>query len=362
MKIKSTYGSIADIVEDPDNLRLPRDENRIKRGTSRYFWIIATTSSIAAFCLTVKLLPVRYDIAVGNTLRSNLENTAVQTNDEANIKQQFDEFVMKHGKVYKDDHEYLARYELFKNNLAVIDLRNAEEIASGGYAVHGINKFADYSKEEIADFLKLAIPYRSNPEEDQAPELFTSATFSDWRRSYVTAVKDQGKCGSCWAFSAAEQIESDAIRLIPGFDKSLNLAPQQLIDCDGYDSGCKGGWVQNAWKYVQNAGGVEFNNDYPYASKKNNCSANSGKFVLGISSYNGFFNSRKWMLPYVLNTGPLAVCLYADTIVTYTGGIITSCPSTTCDHAVQIVGVNTTSSPPYWIVGFSYFVFLHATN
>jgi len=150
-----------------------------------------------------------------------------------------------------------------------------------------------------------------------------------------------------------EEIESDAIRLVPGLDRTLSLAPQQLVDCDSVDHGCNGGWMANAWKYVQNAGGVEFNDDYPYtASQSPMCSTDSGKFIVGLSGYVGINNNEAWMQNYVLTTGPLSVCIYASSLQSYSEGIVTSCPSTACNHAVQIVGLNTTSSPPYWIVRY----------
>merc|ERR1711964_839780 len=78
-----------------------------------------------------------------------------------------------------------------------------------------------------------------------------------------TAVKNQGQCGSCWAFSTTEQIESDTF-LSTG--TLYTLAPQQIVSCDTVDLGCNGGNPINAYSYVSGAGGLEYSNDYPYTS------------------------------------------------------------------------------------------------
>ena len=352
--MKLSYGSIQDSQSDA-NIRSTTDTTWSKT-SFRFLGVVVIVIVFTALGLTAKLMPQRSNAILRNHKLPNLLHSEESIKDENYLKQIFDEFVTKYGKEYGSDSEYFRRYEIFKKNLAIIDMRNAKENANGGLAVHGVTKFTDYTEDEFNGLLKLTLPPPSESENNSEPEFkATSATFSDWRQTYVTAVKDQGQCGSCWAFSAAEQIESDAIRTLSGFDSSLNLAPQQMVDCDSNDGGCDGGWMYDAWDYVQQAGGMEFNYDYPYTATEGTCSTDSSKFILGISSYNGYFNNEAWMQNYVLTTGPLSVCLYASTLSSYGGGIITTCPSTSCNHAVQIVGLNAASSPPYWIVGF--FVF-----
>jgi len=81
--------------------------------------------------------------------------------------------------------------------------------------------------------------------------------------TYTTPVKNQGYCGSCWAFSATEQIESDCI-LQTGTE--LILAPQQITSCDKTSFGCNGGLTERAYDYVIRAGGIENETEYPYTS------------------------------------------------------------------------------------------------
>lgn len=96
----------------------------------------------------------------------------------------------------------------------------------------------------------------------------TSTIDVDWRGVYTTPVKNQGYCGSCWAFSATEQIESDCI-IQTGTE--LILAPQQITSCDKTSFGCNGGLTERAYDYVIRAGGLENETEYPYTSGKSAC-------------------------------------------------------------------------------------------
>jgi C1A family cysteine protease len=169
-----------------------------------------------------------------------------------------------------------------------------------------------------------------------------------------------GYCGSCWAFAATEQIESDAIRA--GFwHPNMTLSPQQIVDCDSkmngapqYSFGCYGGYPEYAYSYVQFAGGLVTEAAYPYTSgwtgTNGTCkvpSTNGRKIT--VQSYSQVIGEAN-MVNYVLNTGPLAVYVVADFgWQTYRGGgIISKCSGTITNHVVQAVGVDTVNG--YWIL------------
>ena len=348
-----SYDSIPDIGNYSDKSRVQaRDSNWLKARNYQILAAILVVTSVIALTVAARRIPNSSNISFKNhgSIDSSAGTFTVQLDDQ---KQLFDEFALKYGKMYSSESEYASRFEIFKKNLAVMQLRAAEEKASGGLVVHGITKFADLSQEEFESLLKLTPPAKNKMQENYVPAQLeaTSVTSSDWRNSYVTAIKSQGACGSVWAFAAIEQLESDSIRLLSGFDKSLNLSPQQLIDCDTNDGGCNGGWMENAWNYIENAGGVEFAYDYPITGTSSSCTANSKKFTLGLSSYTSNYNSEAWMQSYVLNTGPLTACMYfSSSMGSYAGGIITTCDSTACNMAVQLVGINTVAATPYWIV------------
>jgi len=171
----------------------------------------------------------------------------------------------------------------------------------------------------------------------------------DWSGKLTSAVKDQGYCGSCWAFSATEQIESDSIRTL-GAKTTDILSPEQITQCDSTSSGCNGGWTEHAYNYVKRAGGIETEGDYPYTSSKGvtgTCHEDKSKFKVKVNGYTTIKGEDK-MATYVQSTGPLSVCVDANSWNSYTGGIMSVCGQSV-DHCVQAVGVDA-SAKGYWKV------------
>jgi len=170
----------------------------------------------------------------------------------------------------------------------------------------------------------------------------------DWTGIYTTAVKNQGYCGSCWAFSATEQIESDSMRTL---GTSYVLSPEQITQCDQTSLGCNGGWSEHAYNYVSRAGGIETDANYPYTSYlgvTGTCHSDSSLFVISVSDYTTIADESS-MASYVQTTGPLSVCLDAESWNSYTGGIMKVCGDNV-DHCVQAVGVDASTVGGYWIV------------
>jgi len=247
--------------------------------------------------------------------------------------------------------EETHRFQVFLENLKVADHRNALELKNGGSAVHGVTHLSDLTSLEFETQFLTADP--SMKSEDGSAEVVTITrpvelgTVVDWTGKLTTPVKDQGYCGSCWAFSATEQIESDAMRTLK---VTYQLSPEQITQCDTTSSGCNGGWTEHAYKYVTKAGGIETNADYPYTSYSGTtgtCKATASKYVIGVSSYKTI-SGESSMASYVQSTGPLSVCLDANNFNSYKGGIMTTCGKQV-DHCVQAVGVDTSSSG-YWKV------------
>lgn len=260
----------------------------------------------------------------------------------------FEEFKREHNRNYATMEEEVERFGHFLDNLKLADERNEKERLNNGTATHGITRFSDMSQEEfVKNFLASKIE-PSGAKIVDVPKYTGSSSAQDWTGTYTTPVKNQAQCGSCWAFSATEQIESDTMRTL---DKTYILGPQQLVSCTPFPSmGCNGGWTENAYKYVEKAGGIEQESDYPYTSKTGKtgqCQADPSKYVVTVDEYYGV-NGEQNMADYMLGTGPLSVCLDANSWNTYTGGIMKVCGNQV-DHCVQAVGVDT-SSNGFWKV------------
>lgn len=134
----------------------------------------------------------------------------------------------------------------------------------------GVNQYSDLSEEEWSNFLTL----KSNAE--IAPRLLVSDFFGDeepvdWRKNNaVNKVKDQGNCGSCWAFSAIGALESAYVIDNDLKKPIINFSEQQLVDCDYSCYGCQGGLMKNAFDYFKNNYIVE-ESDYSYTAARGIC-------------------------------------------------------------------------------------------
>jgi len=259
-------------------------------------------------------------------------------------------FQKTYDKSYTDA-EFPKRLEIFTNNIERVNKLNAEHILIGGEAVHGVTKFSDLTPEEFKSMYLTYVP-RNASEIEHRPQLVLDGPMAadvDWRtKGAVTAVKDQGQCGSCWAFSATEAIESYFF-LKKG--QLVTLSPQQITSCDKVDGGCNGGWPYRAYQYVKSVGGLESSADYPYTSgsgQTGTCKFVSSKVVAGtgLTGYTAIPQSES-QLQTALNNGPASVCVAADAFQSYRGGILRSCPGS-IDHCVQAVGYDSTAN--FWIV------------
>jgi len=268
------------------------------------------------------------------------------------IEHAFQNWMVKYDKHYTDA-EYPNKLAAFAENVEKVNRQNAEHILLAGYGVFGTNSpFMDLTASE---FKGMYLNYVPNPNNSDMPHVVPTlpegveavASSIDWRNfGAVTPVKDQGQCGSCWAFAATDAIESYAF--LSGKSPLQVLSTQQIVSCSKQDFGCQGGWTEYAYDYVVSAGGIELDSSYPYTSGihgvTGKCSVNSGLFAQSITGYKMVATGES-NLATALNSGPPAICLAADAFQTYTGGILTSCPGSV-DHCVQAVGY----TPTYWIV------------
>jgi len=171
----------------------------------------------------------------------------------------------------------------------------------------------------------------------------------DWTGKATTPVKNQGQCGSCWAFSAVEQIESD---LILQHGVKVELAPQELVDCTSRGSGsrrngCNGGEPYAGYRVIQALGGIEKEGDYRYTARNGVCKYSHDKAAVQVTDFKSVGRgSESDMKRYIASTGPLSICVDASSWQTYRRGVMSRCGQQT-DHCVQLVGYGVSGSS-YW--------------
>jgi len=261
-------------------------------------------------------------------------------------------FETQFGKTYPSVAERHHRIKIFHENLRLVEEMNA--LHDG--PVFGVTKFMDLTPEEFkAKFLNY-IPGNFSTEGRQydfsAHAAQTAPATRDWRETtdVITPVKNQEQCGSCWAFSATESIESAWV--LAGKSQVI-LGPQQIVDCDTNDGGCNGGNTETAYEYVIKAGGQELEKSYPYTGTNDACRFHSDLVAASITNWKYISQSASQeltnMLDYVGSTGPVSVCVDAAPWQYYTGGVLKTCGQAV-DHCVQVVGYMTQSSLPVWIV------------
>jgi len=283
---------------------------------------------------------------------------ACETDLDALIFQQFQKFIKKFQKKYDSINEFLARYEVFRRN--VMETFKEEN----SLYQTGITKFSDLTKQEFArTYLNLNYDAMAMANFDPTIVKVSNAAPSsyDWRDyGRVSPVKDQGSCGSCWAFATVANLEG-LYYAKKGVMKTFS--EQMLVDCDTSDSGCNGGLMEYAFAWLKKNGGIMLDSDYPYRGYKQSCKSDKTKYVdMTVTGYKKLGSSYStWsavdedeVKEFLYETGPLAIALNADPLQTYSSGILdvtsAKCPTSGINHAVTLVGYGTQSSTPYWIV------------
>jgi len=251
--------------------------------------------------------------------------------------------------------EFQTRFEAFMENMDFIEAWNSNPLA---HRV-GLNIFSDLTNAEYQSIFlgtHITVPRSSFVEtfEGVLPE----ATNLDWTtRGYVTGVKDQGQCGSCWSFSATGAMEGAHFKATGNL---VGLSEQNLMDCStAYgNQGCQGGLMDWAFAYVIANKGIDSESSYPYTTADGtSCHYNSANNVANIKSYTDVATGNEAALLSALSSvGPISVAIDAsqNSFQSYQSGVYydAACSSTRLDHGVLVVGYGTddASGNAYWIV------------
>ncbi|KAL9257253.1 Cysteine proteinase RD21A-like protein [Drosera capensis] len=275
------------------------------------------------------------------------------------IAQLFQQWSQKHGKVYRHAKEAARRRENFKWNLQYVIEKNSKRNAATDHTV-GLNRFADLSNQEFKEMYlsKVKKPAYKNMNRTRIMRQgrlrsCDAPSSLDWRKKgVVTGVKDQGDCGSCWAFSSTGAIEG--INAITTGDL-VSLSEQELVSCDSTNYGCEGGYMDYAFEWVISNGGIDTESDYPYTGEDGTCDTSKEETkVVSINGYEDIDQSDSALLCGTV-TQPISVGIDGSAIdfQLYTGGIYDGdCSSDPddIDHAVLIVGYGSEGDEDYWIV------------
>ena len=246
----------------------------------------------------------------------------------------FVNWASKQNKHYKSVGEYNMRLYFFEENSDLVDELN-ERFNDRG-VTFADNQFSDMSKDEqiAATGISSKPQGRSLHAESQVPRVgadegrtLQADTPIDWFASgKMGPVKNQGGCGSCWAFAGTSTLE--AMIAIRDDTTPIRLSEQQGVDCDPISGGCNGGWMDWYWEYVKNAGALQYDG-YPtdYNAVDQKCQNASGEGPREYPTSYGEYNPSSYSLNTVLNKlseGPIAVAVDADNCwMYYSGGLIT---------------------------------------
>ncbi|KAG8066912.1 hypothetical protein GUJ93_ZPchr0005g16174 [Zizania palustris] len=265
----------------------------------------------------------------------------------------FETWVAKYRKAYASFEEKVKRFEVFKDNLNHIDEIN-KKVTS--YWL-GLNEFADLTHDEFkAAYLGLAPARRDGGgggvfryegvSDGEVPKAV------DWRKNgAVTEVKNQGQCGSCWAFSTVAAVEG-INAIVTG--NLTALSEQELIDCstDG-NNGCNGGLMDYAFSYIASSGGLHTEEAYPYLMEEGDCDQKAGdEAVVSISGYEDVPANDEQALIKALAHQPVSVAIEASGrhLQFYRGGVFDGPCGVELDHGVTAVGYGSSKGQDYIMV------------
>lgn len=272
------------------------------------------------------------------TLFNNVISVPLSVN--STYMNKYNDYILKYNKTFSYDN-----LEIFKKNVKYINDHNDNN--DNNYNLE-INEFADMDKYESTYFeikeKKNIIIFDND---------FIVPFSKDWRKhNAVTHVKNQGNCGSCWSFSTTGSIEG-IVSIKTG--NLFNVSEQQLMDCstDYGNHGCRGGLMDNGFKYVINNGGLCSEEEYPYMAEEGDCQ--DCKTVVEISNYSDIESNNEKILKRAVAQQPVSVAIQANisSFRFYSSGIYSDpmCGDK-LDHGVLIVGYgyDLEYGKDYWIV------------
>lgn len=271
----------------------------------------------------------------------------------------FEHYKLEFKKYYNTEAEHRYREMLYHESLKKVNEINSNPNYTWKAA---INHLSDRMPSEINSLMgknrNMSFFTKSSASFNlkSFPFLKQLPNHVDWREQGVTTpVKNQGMCGSCWAFSVSAVLESHISINNP--DKSIIVSPQELVDCVenphkcGGTGGCNGATQEIGFEYIKN-NGISLDSEYPYFAKDGKCQSDKHKRVASIGSFEKLpENDYNMLLQTVALNGPVAISVAANEWAFYDSGVFNSYCGTTVNHAVTLEGYGTDENGnDYWLV------------
>jgi len=256
--------------------------------------------------------------------------------------------------------EEINRRSIWEANLGLIRKHNLEaDLGLHTYTL-GMNRFGDMTVQEFSKQMNVFDVVSANKSRNLGGrKLHVSSNVEadavDWRtKGYVTPVKDQGQCGSCWAFSTTGSLEGQHFAKT---QQLVSLSEQNLVDCStAYGNfGCRGGLMDNSFRYIAANKGIDLEATYPYEARNDVCRFNAANVGATDTGFVDIASKNEMALQNAIATvGPISVAIDAahSSFQLYKSGVYNemACSQTQLDHGVLAVGYDSLNGQDYYIV------------
>jgi len=289
---------------------------------------------------------------------SSLAGASALRHEKTYYESAFEQWKEKHGMMFHTRTEHESRFQIWCEKDDEINNHNEQK---SSYKL-GHNQFSHLTHDEfksdrgLGEYSNYAQFAKAQASLPKAPFTLDNTTLTsvDWvTAGAVTAVKDQGQCGSCWAFSTTGALEG-AYYL--KYNTLKAFSEQNLVDCDKTDSGCSGGLMDNGFAWVKTNGGLCAEADYAYTSGitpvagtcKTTCAKDAN---VAPKEFTDVTATEAGLMAAVAQQ-PVSIAIEADQAAfqSYSSGVLTASCGTSLDHGVLVVGYGTFDGTDYWKV------------